>query len=393
MRELDFATAKSLPKGFLDVYPAFREELERQAQAQVEEFLNRTLVLEAELQLQAKRYERSEDRIDYRAGYRTRTVITRKGTFTLRVPKARSTPLVFSVFDRYQRLWKEVHTLLREIFLAGCSTRRTGEVLRLLLGTRVSAQTVSRALQALTPLVEAFHQRPLQDRYRYLFLDGLTHVLRGHRRKKIVLVAYGITEAGVREILDFQVVPSESHPAWFGFLNRLFHRGLTGEKIRVIVSDGSTGLETALQEIYPQAEHQICWAHKLRNVADKVRKNDQRKVLAGARRIYLAADRKKALRAFRRWKERWIALYPAAVRSIERVLDQLLAFFHQPKTLWKTLRTTNLIERSFVEVRRRTRPIGSFADPKSLERITYALTIYLNQKWERIPLKEFAQMS
>jgi transposase-like protein len=355
--------------------------------------LNRTLVLEAELQLQAGRYERSEDRIDYRAGYRTRTVITRKGTYTLRVPKARSTPLVFSVFDRYQRLWKEVHDLLREIFLAGCSTRRTGEVLALLLGTRVSPQTVSRAVQALTPLVEAFHRRPLDDRYRFLFLDGVTHILRGHRRKKIVLVAYGITPTGEREIVDFQVVPSESHPAWFGFLNRLFHRGLTGEKLRMIVSDGSPGLKAALQEIYPHAEHQICWAHKMRNVADKVRKTDQKKVLAGARRIYLAPDRRKALRAFRRWKERWIGLYPGAVRSIERVLDRLLAFYSQPKAFWRSLRTTNLIERSFVEVRRRTRPIGSFADPKSLERITYAVTVYLNNKWERSPLKEFAQKS
>lgn len=394
MRELKFATERSLRQGLKDVQPQFQEDLERQTEEGAREILTTTLRHEMDLQLRARKHERNETRVDYRAGYRKRTVTTPKGTFTLDVPRARSTPLTFSVFDRYQRLWKKVHQLLQEIFLAGCSTRRTGEVLQILLGVKVSAQTVSRAVQALTPLVEAFHRRPLQDRYRYLLLDGVAHRIRGaQERKKVVLVAYGITPTGHREIIDFLTVPSESYAAWWGFLNRLFHRGLKGDSLKMIVSDGSAALAAALQEIYPHVDHGTCWAHKLRNLADKVDETDQKRIVADARKIYLAPNRKKARAAFRRWQNRWMDAYPEAVHCIQKDLDRLLVFLDQPPSTRVALRTTNLIERSFVEVRRRTRPIRSFANVKSLERITYAITVYLNAKWERKPLPHFAHNS
>ena len=394
MRELNFATKTSLRQGLKDVYPQFREELERQTEGAVQETLQKALEAETDLQLQARKSERSEDRIDYRAGYRERTVTMPKGTYCLRVPRARSTPLTFSVFDRYQRMWERVHGILQETFLAGCSTRRTGEVLKTLLGVKVSAQTVSRTVQALTPLVQAYHRRPLEDKYRYLLLDGVAHRIRGGvEKKKVVLVAYGITPTGHREIIDFLTAPSESYRAWWGFLNRLFHRGLTGDTLRMIASDGSAALAAALQEIYPHVDHGICWAHKLRNVTDKVDEADHRKVRAGARKIYLAPNRREARIAFRRWQNRWMDLYPEAVQCVERDLERLLVFFDQPESVRKLLRTTNLIERSFVEVRRRTRPIGSFANVRSLERITYAIVTYLNAQWERKPLSQFAHNS
>jgi putative transposase len=283
--------------------------------------------------------------------------------------------------------------MLCEIFLAGCSTRRTGEVLELLLGTRVSAQTVSRAVQELTPLVERFHQCPLEDRYRVLMLDGVTQSIRtatGKAKKKVALVAYGITHTGHRELVDFRVAPSESEAAWYGFLNHLYHRGLEGEGLELIASDGGSGLIKALEFFYPGAGHQRCWAHKLRNVADKVKKVDQKRVIAGARRIYLARNRRAATKAFHRWRDRWVGVYPSAVSCVERDLESLLTFFSYPEQMRVTLRTTNIIERSFKEVRKRTRPIGCFNNVQSCERIIYAIVTYLNAKWETTPLKEFA---
>jgi putative transposase len=235
------------------------------------------LHIEADRQLGARCYERTIERMDYRAGYRRRSVITPKGIYWLTVPMARNTSLRFSVFERYQRLWKRVNDMLTEIFLAGCSTRRTGEVLECLLGTRVSAQTVSRAVKELTPLVERFHRRSLEDRYRVLLLDGVTQKIssgRGRAKTKYVLVAYGITHDKHRELIDFIVTPYKSEAAWYGFLNRLYHRGLGGETLQLIVSDGGPGLVKSLPYIYPHVRHQRCWAHKLRNVADKVNKAD-----------------------------------------------------------------------------------------------------------------------
>lgn len=299
----------------------------------------------------------------------------------------------FSVFERYRRLWEKVDRMLREIFLAGCSTRRTGEVLEVLLGTRLSAQTVSRAVQALTPLVERFHARPIEDVYRVLLLDGVTQSIRtasGKVRKKVVLVAYGITHSGHRELIDFRLAPSESEAAWYGLLNHLYHRGLEGEHLELVVSDGGGGLIKALEFVYPTVDHQRCWAHKLRNVADKVHKADRQRVLAGAKRIYLSRHRRAATEAFRRWARRWRPLYPKAVRCLEKDLDSLLTVFNYPESLRETIRTTNLIERSFKELRRRTRPIAWFNNPASCDRIIYAIAVYLNAKWEKRPLPEFA---
>jgi putative transposase len=393
VHELNFVREEMLQEAWEDVQWNFMEDVERESERGITHFLNKVLRIEADRQLQAKPYERTLERLDYAAGYRERSVITPKGTYGLKVPKARSTPLRFSVFDRYQRLWKRVNYILCEIFLGGCSTRRTGEVLELLLGTRVSAQTVSRAVQALTPLVERFHTRSLEDHYRVLLLDGVTQSIRtmaGKAKKKVVLVAYGITHTGHRELIDFRVAPSESETAWYGFLCSLHHRGFEGDGLELIVSDGGTGLIKALEFLYPHVAHQRCWAHKLRNVADKVKKVDQKRVLAGAKRIYLAPDRRSAIRAFKRWRDRWVHAYQAAVRCVEKDLETLLVFFDYPAPMRVTLRTTNLIERSFKEVRRRTRPIACFTNAASCERIIYAVVVYQNAKWEREPLPEFA---
>jgi putative transposase len=396
MQELDFSCEQSLNEAFEEIQNNLSEDLEQQVERNISEYLNKTLGIEADLQIGAGWYERTLKRIDYRAGYRDRTVVTPKGMYRLKVPRARSVSLRFSVFNRYERLWKQVNEMLRDIFLAGCSTRRTGEVLECLLGTKVSAQTVSRAVKELTPLVERFHRRPIADRYRILFLDGVTQSIRtwrGKAKKKYVLVAYGITHDNHRELIDFMVSPSESEAAWYGFLNRLYLRGLEGETLELIVSDGAPGLVKSLEYIYPHVPHQRCWAHKLRNVGDKVNKTDQRRVLSGAKRIYLAPHRKAALRAFDRWANRWGELYPKAVRCIEKDLETLLTFYDFPKDMWENIRNTNLIERSFKEFRRRTRPIGCFNDVRSCERIIYAVVVYLNAKWERLPLFKSAHKS
>ncbi len=136
MHELNFVRDQKLNRAWQEVQWNFMEDMEKAVEGQISHYLNKVLRIEADLQLRADPYERTLERLDYRAGYRRRSLITTKGTFELRVPKARSTSLHFSLFDRYRRLWKRVDRMLREIFLAGCSTRRTGEVLELLLGTQ-----------------------------------------------------------------------------------------------------------------------------------------------------------------------------------------------------------------------------------------------------------------
>ena len=154
----------------------------------------------------------------------------------------------------------------------------------------------------------------------------------------------------------------------------------------MIATDGGTGLHQALQIVYPKILLQRCWAHKTRNVLDKVKKKDQPLVKKALNRISHAANRREAIQAYWRLSSRWRKTYPRAVACLKKDFDQLLSFFQiKNSELWSRLRTTNLIERAFREVRRRTRPMGVMAHTQSLQRIVFAVFHHLNQNWQQQP--------
>ena len=129
----------------------------------------------------------------------------------------------------------------------------------------------------------------------------------------------------------------------------------------------------------------------MRNLRDGVRRRDQVQVKHDAQRIYLAANAAQARQAFQRFRFHWQAAYPALVRRLERDLPELLTFFDFPRPLWRKLRTTNAIERCFVEVRRRTRPMVLFTNVQSVERIIYAIFSRFNEDWKNHTLALFTQ--
>jgi putative transposase len=356
------------------------------------------LVLEGALEeemvelLAASRYRRVEGRRGYRNGFYDRDLVTQIATVRgVRVPRARGLSPERAVLGRYRRRCAKVDHLIRDVFLRGVSTREVGEVLQELLGEPVSAATVSRVAAALDGEVDRFHQSPLADGWRYLVLDGVYLRVKGatEARRRLVLCAYGIGVDGERRLLDFRLADSESAAAWEAFLNNLHQRGLWGRRLRLITTDGCTGLQAAIQVVYPYVPRQHCWVHKLRNVAALLRRNQQEECLGGAKQIYQAETRRDAVHAYWEWAQRWRAAAPKAVACIERDLDGLLAHFACPLAQRKKVRTTNCIERCFVEVRRRTRPMSCFTNDASCARIIYAVISHQNGRWEGRPLPEF----
>jgi len=340
-----------------------------------------------------KPYERTPERRDYRAGYWKRWITLKDGRLQVRMPKIRGGSYSSNVIPRYQQRIDEIDAVLMKIFLYGASTRLTGEALRPLLGEGVSAQTISNIAKGLDEEVKNYHSRRLQDIYLYLFLDGITLKTKTGfgAKKKVVLAAYGITVKGKRELIDFMVVKHETERVWEGFLNNLYNRGLAGENLGLIITDGHAGLENAVDYIYSGVKRQRCWAHKLRNVANYLRKKDRDSCINEARAIYSASNRGEAVKAFNEWADRWRGEYPKAVKCIEKDLEELLNFYYCPQEIRIKVRTTNVIERAFKEVRKRTRPMSCFNNPQSIERIVYAVLSHLNDQWGLKPLKEFAQ--
>jgi len=340
------------------------------------------------------RYERrTGKRRDYRNGYYERDFVTRFGTIRLRVARTRAKSFLPHGIQRFQRRADEVAMLIREAFLRGISTRAVGRVVALLTEEVVSATTVSKLTRDLDDAVRQFHEARLSDDYVYLFLDGVSlRVRRPAGRKRVqMLVAYGVRRDGTRHLLAFLRSQGESQSHWEGLLQDLYRRGLEGQHLGLIVTDGCPGLAAAIPTVYPRVRHQRCWVHKMRNILEKVRQRDYDEAKADAQAMYLAESRAQAEAAFRRFRARWRREYGPMVRRLERDLPELLSFYAFPRHLWRKLRTTNVIERCFVEVRRRTRPMVCFVNVESVDRIIYSIFQRFNLEWKTRTLSVFTQ--
>jgi len=321
--------------------------------------------------------------------------VTIFGTLVWRIARTRTRSFLPRGLKGFQRRADEVMLRIREAFLGGISTRPGGRVVAIVTGEPVSAPTVSNLSRKLDRWVKTFQQAPLKDEGAYLFLDGVSlRVRRPSGRQNVqMLVAYGVKQEGSRQLLAFLRATGESQAAWEGFRNHLYARGLTGKRLLLIVTEGCPGLAAALETVYPQVKHQRCGVHKMRNILEKVRKRDYDQVKVDAQAIYRAQDRAQARQAFRHFRARWRGVYASMVKQLEKDLPELLTFCDFPKHLWKKLRTTNVIERCFVEVRRRTRPMVCFVNVASVDRIIYAIFNGLNEKpeWKNRTLRLFTQ--
>lgn len=340
----------------------------------------------------ARRAEGSPDRKN--GGY-TRRLLTEMGDVLLTIPRTRKY-IPLRIIKAYARRCGQVDRLIMACFLLGLSTRKVGHALLTILGETISPATVSRVAKTLDTAVQAFHKRKLSNIYRALIFDGVVLARKtgmGALRRP-VLVVLGIRQDGKKEVIDFRLATSESAAEWERFLNDLHRRGLTGENAEAICVDGGAGLLSVLHDNYASIPIQRCWAHKMRNVMDKVRKKDQEKVKRGLRRIYRAENLVEARKEAGAWKEKWERTYPSAVNCLLADIDDLFTCFQfRDLSFRKSIRTTNLIERRFREVRRRTRPMGVFSDKASIERILYAVFMYENKTEEAYPVFLMTQKS
>jgi putative transposase len=319
---------------------------------------------------------------DRRNGCYTRWLLTELGAIELHVPRTRAFGAL-RVVRAYARRAKDVDRMILACFLLGLSTRKVAIALLPILGRPVSPATVSAVARQLDAAVAAFHRRPLKDVYRVLVLDGvvLKRKTGAGALARPVLVALGLRPDGKKEVIDFRLASAESAAQWEQFLGDLIRRGLTGERLEMLCMDGGSGLLAALPTAFPTIPVQRCWAHKIRNVLSKVRKpDDQAAIKAGLHRIMNATTLPAAWSAARRFADRWEDLYPKAVACLRADLADLLTCFRYPTVEErKTVRTTNAIERRFREIRRRTRPMGTFQDRTSMDRILFAVFMHENR--------------
>ncbi len=332
----------------------------------VEQTLNGLLQAEADELCGAKRYARSPERLDTRAGHYDRKLHTQAGEMTLQVPRLRNLPFETEIIERYRRRESSVEEALVEMYLAGVSVRRVEDITEALWGTRVSPSTVSELNQKIYAQIEAWRNRPIEGQHAYVYLDGiwLKRSWGGEVKNVAVLVAIGVREDGYREILGVVEGVKEDTESWRNFLRHLKERGLQG--VRLLVSDKCLGLVEAVGEFYPEATWQRCMVHWYRNVMSVVPKTKVKEVMAMLKAIHAQEDRQAARDKGSLVAEKLDTMRLAQAATIVRAgIDETLSYMAFPREHWTRIRTNNVLERIMREIRRRTRVVGNFPDGKS----------------------------
>lgn len=343
-----------------------QSHVDQVVRATVEETLNSLLSAEADELCGARRYERSPERLDTRAGHYERKLLTKAGEVKLKVPRLRSLPFETQIIERYRRRESSVEEALVEMYLAGVSVRRVEDITEALWGARVSASTVSELNQKIYAQIESWRNRPIEGEHAYVFLDGiwLKRCWGGEVKNVAVLVAIGVGSDGYREILGVAEGAKEDSESWRSFLRNLKSRGLKG--VRLVVSDKCLGLVEALAEFYPEAAWQRCAVHFYRNVFTVVPKSKAKNVAAMLKAIHAQEDRQAALEKAQAVAEKLRAMQLAAAAEIVgQGAAETLSYMAFPREHWRSLRTNNMLERIMREIRRRTRVVGAFPDGHS----------------------------
>jgi|LZCG01.1.fsa_nt_gb putative transposase len=319
---------------------------------------------------------------NYRNGsYQRNYAIKQVGSVSVSVPRDRLGLYQTKVITRYQRLENELRQDICLLYLSGISTRILSLLSKRLLGRSISPTEVSRCHKELTKAVEQWRTRELSNEiYQYLFLDGVTFLMRTkHSIERIpVLVVIGVTEEGERKVLLLQAGDKESASTWRQCIKDLKQRGLQGDKITLGIMDGLPGLEKVFCEEFHNAKVQRCQVHVTRNILAKVPKKHKPAVVDALRSIFYASSKEKAKEFLQAFQSQWKGTLPSATKCLENNFTACTTYYHFPEEEWISLRTTNMIERLNKEFKRRTKPMEMVAG----ETACYQLLAFISLKME-----------
>ncbi len=351
----------------------FHLHLRTLAQGVVRRVIETVMIEELDAFIGAAWGECSPKRKGYRNGTYTRDLVTSTGRLEeIKVPRDREGQFHTQAFERYSRYEPHIAEGLTQMFVAGTSTHKVGEVAQTLLGVTPSASTISRLNQTLTQQFEAWRQRPLQEHWRVLYLDGVHFSIR-HGDKAdstIILTALGVDLSGNKEVLSLRACAEESKDGWVSVLQDLRTRGAI--QIDLIVTDGHDGLLAAVSELFSATPRQRCLVHKQRNVLNAIPRRERGDVQAELVGIWEQPSKQEALTQLAAFKAKYGKRYPEAVRSLAEDEEHLLTFYAFPPTMYRYIQTTNAIESLFSNVRQRTDQIDVFTTETSCLAIVWA---------------------
>ncbi len=351
----------------------FHLHLRTLAQGVVRKVIETVMIEELDAFIGAAWGECSPKRKGYRNGTYTRDLVTSTGRLEqIKVPRDRAGQFHTQVFERYSRYEPHIAEGLTQMFVAGTSTHKVGEVAQTLMGVAPSASTISRLNQTLTHQFETWRQRPLQAHWRVLYLDGVHFSIRhgDQADSTIILTALAVDLEGNKEVLALRACAEEDKEGWLSLLQDLRTRGAT--QFDLIVTDGHDGVLAAVAQLFSATPRQRCLVHKQRNVLNAIPRRQRSEVQAELVAIWQQPSKEEAVVQLEAFKAKYGKRYPEAVRSLSEEEEQTLTFYAFPTAMHRHIQTTNAIESLFSNVRQRTDQIDVFTTEDSCLTIVWA---------------------
>jgi putative transposase len=344
--------------------------------------LSRELMeLEMTQLVNAERHERTGERTGQRNGYRDRQWDTRVGTIDLKVPRARDGGFIPSILEPRKRGEKALTAVIQEAYVSGVSTRRVDDLVKALGIDGVSKSQVSRICQELDEEIDRFRGRRIGAANPYVWLDATYLKVRenGQVVSVAVVIAIGVKESGEREVLGWDIGPSEDGAFWTQFLRGLVSRGLSG--VRLVISDAHEGLKGAISTVLQGASWQRCRVHFIRNALALVPKSAQQMVAATIRTVFFQPDAASARETWRKVADTLRNRYPKLAGLMDGAEADVLAYTIFPPEHWRQIWSNNPLERLNREVKRRTDVVGIFPNSKAASRLVGAILAEQNDEW------------
>jgi len=365
----------------------FEHDVKLDVEARVREGVKAVLeeVLQEEMSehLDAGYRELTPTRRGERNGRYTRNLVTPAGKIErLEVPRDREGEFATEVFERYKRMTGDVEEAVLEMYLSGISVRKIAGVTEALSRVKVGKDAVSRIVGRLEEEQRAWRERSFEEKeYPYLYLDATYLKVRwGASVTSMALLAcVGVDEEGFREVLAVEVAGSEKGAAYASLLRGLLDRGLSG--VKLVVSDDHEGIKAAVFDELPGVKWQRCVVHFERNVLAHVPASSTAEVAEDIKAIFKVRREKTALALAEEFIELYGKRFTKAVSVFEAGIGDALSYLSFPGIHHARIRTTNMLERLFREIKRRTRVVGVFPSETSASTLATAIALRSSEEW------------
>lgn len=325
----------------------------------------------------------SEKKTNTRNGHSPKTLKTQSGEVLIQVPRDRAGTFDPVTVQKHKKMSEDIEEAILLLYAKGMSTNDISDFIERTYGVNYSKSSISLITESLLADIHEWQNRPLEDLYPIVWIDGIHYKIRenGQVKSKACLIILGINKEGQQDILGLQIYESESASVWMQMFENMRQRGV--KDILYLCSDNLKGLDQAVEAVFPQSIRQVCIVHQIRNSIKCVSYNDRRPIIKDIKLIYKADTEEQALKALEDFKEKWGHKYQLVIKSWETNWSNLAPFLSAPAEIRRLIYTTNIIESFNSSLRKYTKNKKVFPNDDAAVKSIYLAAMQIREKWQK----------